>query len=112
MSGQNRTKNDKLTPTQSAAIDHLATGSSVTDAAKAANVTRQTVSGWLNHDPTFQAALNSRRTELWAAPGLRRKHAEFHARLRRTGRFHAGVGSGIGWAGKRVSLAAAYLKSR
>ena len=61
------TKPDKktLTPTQLAAIDHLATGSSITDAAKLANVTRQTVSGWLNGDPTFQAALNRRRADLW-----------------------------------------------
>lgn len=64
-------KKGDLTPAQSAAVDHLATGSSVTDAAKAANVTRQTVSGWLNHDPNFQAALNRRRAELWAETGDR-----------------------------------------
>ena len=28
-------------------------------------VTRQTVSEWLNHHPGFEAALNSRRRELW-----------------------------------------------
>jgi hypothetical protein len=37
----------------------------VTDAAAAIEVTRQTVSEWLNHHPGFQAALNRRRQELW-----------------------------------------------
>ena len=32
----------------------------------AVEVTRQTVSEWLNHHPGFQAALHSRRQELWA----------------------------------------------
>ena len=37
----------------------------MTDTAAAVEVTRQTVSEWLNHHPGFQAALNSRRQELW-----------------------------------------------
>lgn len=57
----------KLTPAQAAAVDHLAAGSSVTDAAAAVNASRQTVSGWLNDHPVFQAELNRRRAELWGA---------------------------------------------
>ena len=55
-----------LTPQQETAVDLLASGKTVTDTATAVEVTRQTVSEWLNHHPGFQAALNSRRQELWA----------------------------------------------
>jgi hypothetical protein len=55
----------KLTPQQAAAVDLLATGATVTDAAAAVEVSRQTVSEWLNHNAEFQAALNVRRRELW-----------------------------------------------
>ncbi len=55
-----------LTPQQETAVDLLASGKTVTDTAKALEVTRQTVSEWLNHHHGFQAALNSRRQELWA----------------------------------------------
>jgi CRP-like cAMP-binding protein len=54
-----------LTPQQETAVDLLASGKTVTDAATAVEVTRQTVSEWLNHHPGFQAALNRRRQELW-----------------------------------------------
>ena len=54
-----------LTPQQETAVDLLASGKTVTDTATAIEVTRQTVSEWLNHHPGFQAALNSRRQELW-----------------------------------------------
>jgi hypothetical protein len=54
-----------LTPQQETAVDLLASGKTVTDVAKAIEVTRQTVSEWFNHHPGFQAALNSRRQELW-----------------------------------------------
>ena len=54
-----------LTPQQEMAVDLLASGQTVTDTAVAIDVTRQTVSEWLNHHPGFQAALNSRRQELW-----------------------------------------------
>ena len=54
-----------LTPQQETAVDLLASGKTVTDTATAVEVTRQTVSEWLNHHPGFQAALNSRRQELW-----------------------------------------------
>lgn len=55
-----------LSPQQGTAVDLLASGKTVTDTATAVEVTRQTVSEWLNHHPGFQAALNSRRQELWA----------------------------------------------
>ena len=54
-----------LTPQQAAAVDLLCTGKTLTDAAAAVEVTRQTVSEWLNHHPGFQAALHNRRQELW-----------------------------------------------
>jgi hypothetical protein len=54
-----------LTPQQETAVDLLASGQTVTDTAMAIDVTRQTVSEWLNHHPGFQAALNRRRQELW-----------------------------------------------
>ena len=55
-----------LTPQQETAVDLLASGKTVTDTAQAIEVTRQTVSEWLNHHPGFQIALHSRRQELWA----------------------------------------------
>jgi hypothetical protein len=55
-----------LTPQQETAVDLLVSGMTVTDTAAAVEVTRQTVSEWLNHHPGFQAALNRRRQELWA----------------------------------------------
>src|SRR5712691_11063017 len=54
-----------LTPQQETAVDLLASGKTLTDTGKALEVTRQTVSEWFNHHPGFQAALNSRRQELW-----------------------------------------------
>jgi hypothetical protein len=62
-----------LSPQQATAVDLLASGKTVTDTAQAIEVTRQTVSEWLNHHPGFQAALNQRRQALWAeiTEGLR-----------------------------------------
>jgi hypothetical protein len=54
-----------LTPQQETAVDLLVSGMTVTDTAAAVEVTRQTVSEWLNHHPGFQAALNGRRQDLW-----------------------------------------------
>jgi hypothetical protein len=54
-----------LTPQQEAVVDLLAIGSTVTDAASAAGIARQTVSEWLNHNYMFRAELNRRRNELW-----------------------------------------------
>ena len=54
-----------LTPQQEASVDLLATGTTITDAAAAVSVSRQTVSEWVNHHAGVQAALNARRQELW-----------------------------------------------
>jgi transposase-like protein len=54
-----------LTPQQEAAADLLALGGTITDVAVKVGVTRQTVSEWLNQNPSFQAAFNRRRQDLW-----------------------------------------------
>jgi hypothetical protein len=54
-----------LTARQQAAVEAVAAGLSDTAAAKAAGVTRQTVSGWRHHDALFAAAVNARRREIW-----------------------------------------------
>ena len=84
MNRQNMTIHDSLkgiTPTMEIAIDLLAAGATATAAAAAVEVTRQTVSGWKNRHPGFQAALNLRRFELIA--GARRQDS-------RTRRPHSG----------------------
>jgi len=59
-----QTKADRqLSQAQLTAIDLLVAGSSVTDAAEAVGVARQTASEWLNRDTDFTAALNVRRAE-------------------------------------------------
>ena len=58
---------DHLTTQQEMAADLLATGHTVTAAADAIGVCRQTVSEWLNQRHQFRIAVNQRRTELWAA---------------------------------------------
>ena len=60
-----------LTPQQELAVDLLASGRTVTEAAATVGVARQTVSEWLNRSPEFRAGLNERRQELWAATGDR-----------------------------------------
>ncbi len=60
-----KTDTHKLTPQQSAAVDALAFGATVTDAAETVKVSRQTVSEWLHHHAAFQAALHARQRELW-----------------------------------------------
>lgn len=72
MARQKATKPDTaeewtLSPQQQTAVDLLATGRTVTEAAEAVGVARQTVSEWLNQHRGFQAELNRRRQELWAA---------------------------------------------
>jgi hypothetical protein len=68
---QNRTNSDTsrfdLSPQQELAVDLLASGSNLTDVATQIGICRQTVSGWLNGNPSFQAALKSRRQDLWQA---------------------------------------------
>ena len=56
-----------LTPQQELAVDLLAGGKTVTEAAAAVGVARQTVSEWLNRCAVFRAGLNGRRQELWVA---------------------------------------------
>jgi transposase-like protein len=53
-----------LNPQQEAAVALLAAGTTVTDAAEAIGVARQTVSEWLHHHHGFKAALNRRREEV------------------------------------------------
>ena len=55
----------RLTPQQCTAVDLLVSGKTLTDTAEAIGVGRPAVSDWVNHCPAFQAALNSRRQELW-----------------------------------------------
>jgi hypothetical protein len=55
-----------LTPQQELAVDLLATGKTISEAANSIGVSRQTVSEWRNQDPVFEAALNERRQELWS----------------------------------------------
>jgi hypothetical protein len=69
---QNATKSDEnsvdekgLTPAMVKAVNALAMGASVTDAATTAGVARQTVSGWLNNNGSFVELLRSREKELW-----------------------------------------------
>lgn len=49
----------ELTPDQATALDLLLSGQTITAAAAAVGVTRETVSRWRNSDPAFQAAYNA-----------------------------------------------------
>jgi hypothetical protein len=60
-----------LTIEQRNAIDLLVTGKTDTETADAVGVHRVTVTKWRNGDPWFQAELNRRRQEIWAAAGER-----------------------------------------
>jgi DNA-binding XRE family transcriptional regulator len=53
-----------LTPAQALAVDALATGSTQSEAAEIAGVTRETVNRWVNHHPGFRAALDRYRHAL------------------------------------------------
>jgi predicted transcriptional regulator len=46
------------------AVDALVSGASITDAATAAGVRRETVSRWIHENPVFKAELNRRREEI------------------------------------------------
>jgi len=61
----NPDKYKKLTPQQMAAAEALAAGASITDAANAVGVTRQTASEWTNRHPGLRAEMKKRRWELW-----------------------------------------------
>ena len=52
----------RLSPQQQTALKCLLMGASITQAAQAASVTRQTVSEWCNHHHAFQSELWERRT--------------------------------------------------
>lgn len=52
-------KTYELTPDQAAALDLLLSGQTITAAAAAVGVARETVSRWRNNDPAFQAAYNA-----------------------------------------------------
>lgn len=52
-------QNYELTPDQAAALDLLLAGQTITAAAAAVGVARETVSRWRNSDPTFKAAYNA-----------------------------------------------------
>jgi hypothetical protein len=54
---------EPLTPAQLAAVESLAAGGTVSDAASAAGVERLTVDGWRGDNPSFIAALNARRQD-------------------------------------------------
>jgi hypothetical protein len=69
-----------LSAPQEKALAALLEGATVTGAADAAGVTRQTVSGWQNHDAEFAAELQNRRAELWAG-ALARIEASIPAAL-------------------------------
>jgi hypothetical protein len=53
-----------ITPRQQQALQALLTGSADTEAAEAANVTRETVNRWRHRDANFIAALNEARQDL------------------------------------------------
>jgi hypothetical protein len=55
----------ELTVVQLNAVDLLVTGKTDQEVAELVGVTRQTVNGWRNANPHFQAALNRRRQDLW-----------------------------------------------
>jgi hypothetical protein len=54
----------ELSPQQLLAVEQLAIGATVTCAAEAAGVSRETVHRWSREDFTFQAALNRARRDL------------------------------------------------
>jgi hypothetical protein len=55
-----------ISPAQSFALEALVRGSTVTKAAEAAGVARETVSRWSHHDPVFIAELHNFRSDLAA----------------------------------------------
>ena len=63
---QNVTLSTMISPAQSLAVEALVNGSSVTQAAEKAGVTRETVSRWVHRDPVFIAELQNTRAEIAA----------------------------------------------
>jgi hypothetical protein len=58
-----------LPPAQTQALASLLRGETVTAAAAAANVARETVHRWLRDDPIFQAEWNRGKASWWARSG-------------------------------------------
>ncbi len=56
-----------LSVAQQNAVDLLVTGKTDQETAEAVGVTRQTVNGWRNANPWFQAELNRQRQVLWGS---------------------------------------------
>jgi hypothetical protein len=50
---------------QERAVEMLAAGMTITRVARELEISRQTLSTWINHDPFFKAALNECRSDLW-----------------------------------------------
>ena len=63
---QNVTLPAKISPAQSLAVAALASGLTVTEAARKAGVARETVSRWVHGDPEFIAELQNTRAEMAA----------------------------------------------
>jgi len=63
---QNVTLSAIISAAQSLAVEALASGSTVTEAAEKAGVARETVSRWVHRDPEFIAELQNRRAEMAA----------------------------------------------
>ena len=63
---QNVTLPATISAAQSLAVEALASGSTVTEAAERAGVVRETVSRWVHRDPEFIAELQNRRAKMAA----------------------------------------------
>src|SRR5271165_2713675 len=61
---QNVTLPAMISPAQSLAVAALVNGSSITQAAEKAGVTRETVSRWVHRNPAFIAELQNARAEI------------------------------------------------
>ncbi len=57
---------EKISPIQQKAIALLAEGSNLTDTAKQLEISRKTLSGWLNGNEDFQAALKDAQAEIFS----------------------------------------------
>lgn len=68
-----------LSGPQEKALAALLGGATVTAAADAAGVARQTVSEWIHHDPTFIAEMRNARATAWAVVEARTESAMVEA---------------------------------
>ncbi len=67
MSSRTYERRNGLTQDQLTAVEIVLTGANDTQTAERVGVARETVTRWRLYDPYFQAALLSRRRELWAS---------------------------------------------